>query len=163
MLAPWLEFCFGQICTPLPPSADRFTPLLIQAMILMQNAMKFSQANDTALSMSSTVLGLVGATPGAAERLLSLRTETKALLTTFFSPERVFKLSETLAGVYLPLSDDDMHEWAADPEAYYHEQATLSFRDSLRYGHLLLLERKLVLLPPHTTCMTTRGELTSKW
>ena len=153
VLPPWLEFCFAQICAPLPPAADRFTPLLIQAMIMIQNAMKFSQANDTALSSGGAVLGLVGATPGAAERLQSLRHEAKTLFTAFFSPERVFKLSETLAGAYLPLSDDDMREWEADSEAYYHLQATLSFRDSLRpCAETLLLvamQSHRALLAPH--------------
>ena len=44
------------------------------------------------------------------------------LIGSFFDADRCFRLAQTAVTKFLPLTEDDLEAWAADPEAFFLEQ-----------------------------------------
>ncbi|KAK3271881.1 hypothetical protein CYMTET_19794 [Cymbomonas tetramitiformis] len=141
VLPPLLEFTFNHVCRPWEavgssPEGPQFDALTIQCLILLQNVrtwMKEQAPEEDSFGQTQPGSPLMGAKRfDEVQRLTTLRHEVAPLLSACFSEERVLMLAQILVSQYFPLSASDLEEWASGPEEYYHEQDTLSWKDSRR-------------------------------
>ena len=65
-------------------------------------------------------------------RKRQLGAEVERVIELTFNAERMQRLTGVLVSKFIRLSDEDIEEWSASPEAYYHEQEVINWQDCAR-------------------------------